>query len=309
MRFLIFYPLTAYFLLSIFQIKAQNLIINPSFEAYSTCPNGPSTFAADVTSWSIPDTATTDYYNVCYTPFLGPSMDVPSNVQGYQNARTGVAYAGIICRDNTLGVDDNWREYVQGHLNTPLVAGQTYCVKYYWSLADLSNYSVQEIGVYLSPTQINLLQKGNLPFTPQLELTGSPLNDTSNWVMFQQNYIATGGEQYVIIGNFRAPSNTTSSATAISCSMIPSNGGCFAYYYIDDVSVTPGECCLVDITPVAAICVNDPPITLISASAGGTWSGVGVNPSTGILTHSQPVPVYILLSIHYLVVQIQSAFQ
>lgn len=263
---------------------AQNLVMNPSFEAYTSCPMGPGSFPTDVTSWSQPDTATTDYYNACYTPSFGgaPSMDVPSNIQGYQQARTGVAYPGIICRENSFGMDDNWREYVQGQLTSPLVAGQSYCVKFYWSLADLSNYSVNEMGVYLSNTQINLQQKENLPFTPQLEVTGSPLNDTAHWVPFQQNYIATGGEQYIIIGNFRAPSNTTSSSTGLSCPMIPVNGGCFAYYYLDDVSVTPGSCCLADITPVSAICVNDPSIALVSASTGGTWSGPGVNPSTGV---------------------------
>lgn len=271
-------------------VVAQNLVPNPSFETYTTCPMGPSTFGIDVPPWSTPDTATPDYYNACSTPFPpAPSMDVPSNIQGYQNARTGVGYAGLISADETIpGLPDDWREYLQVQLTSPLVAGTQYCIEFYWSLADASPYYVEEIGVYLSNTQVNLLQSNALPFTPQVEQTGTPLNDTTNWVAFQQNYTAVGGESFIVIGNFHNPSSTTSGSTGTSCNIAA--GGCFAYYYIDDVSVEAGACCFSSVTPVVPQCETDPPVTLIPTTSGGTWSSspvtAGLNTSTGVFDPS-----------------------
>jgi len=95
------------------------------------------------------------------------------------------------------------------------------------------------------------LQSTTLAYTPQVEQTGTPLDDTTNWVLFQQQYVATGGEEFIIIGNFRDPSNTTLGNTNISCNVLstPSPGGCFAYYYIDDVSVKAGSACCTSTTP------------------------------------------------------------
>ncbi len=157
------------FSFSIFSsLFSQNLVPNPSFEIFTNCPLGPSTLGTDVPPWSTPDTATPDYYNSCYTQILPimPSMDVPSNIQGYQNARTGVAYAGIISAENTFSMNVDYREYIQIQLTSPLVVGTNYCIEFYWSLADISPHYVQEIGVYLSSTQTNLLQSTTLPFTP-----------------------------------------------------------------------------------------------------------------------------------------------
>lgn len=273
---------------------SQNLVPNPSFETYTNCPQGPSTLGTDVPPWSTPDTATPDYYNVCYTPIipLAPSMDVPSNIQGYQNARTGDGYAGIISADNTLSINANYREYIQIQLSSPLVAGTEYCIEFYWSLADNSPHYVEEIGVYLSNTVTNLLQSTTLPFTPQLEQTGTPLNDTTNWVPFQQNYTAVGGEQYIIIGNFRTPGNTTLGNTGVTCNT--ANGGCFAYYYIDDVKVEAGACCISSIDPVNPLCPSDAPVNLNALTPGGTWSvnpaTSALNTSTGVFDPSQATP-------------------
>jgi len=245
---------------------AQNLVPNPSFETFTNCPLGPGQLMGNVQSWSTPDTASPDYYNSCYIPILAmlPSMDVPSNIQGYQNARTGDAYAGIISAENTFSLNADYREYIQVQLTSPLVTGTNYCIEFYWSLADMSPHYVQEIGVYLSSSQINLLQSTTLAYTPQLEQTGTPLDDTTNWVLFQQQYVATGGEEFIIIGNFRNPSNTTLGNTNISCNVLstPSPGGCFAYYYIDDVSVKAGGAC----------CTNTPYTDTQTAYNSYTWT-------------------------------------
>ena len=45
-------------------------------------------------------------------------------------------------------------------------------------------------------------------------------------------------------------------------------------------------CCNTTICPAGPFCQNDPAVPLVSETPGGTWSGPGVNPSTGIFTPS-----------------------
>ena len=68
--------------------------------------------------------------------------------------------------------------------------------------------------------------------TPQILLQGNPpITDTVNWVKVSGLYQATGGEQYITIGNFNYDSTTV---TQIVDAASPYDA---AYYYIDDVSI------------------------------------------------------------------------
>lgn len=78
---------------------SQNLVPNSGFETFTSCPIGPGEIT-NVTGWSNPDTATADYFNQCNAGvFPFPSLSVPSNIMGYQQARSGSGYAGIICNE------------------------------------------------------------------------------------------------------------------------------------------------------------------------------------------------------------------
>ena len=239
------YTLVLNFILLITLSFAQNLVPNPSFETYTSCPVGPGEIT-NATGWNNPDTSTADYYNVCNNAtFPMPSMDVPSNIMGYQQARTGDGYAGIICNEvinfpPLPAIEDDYREYLQVQLTSPLVAGVEYEVEFYWSLSNKSTHYVEELGAYFSNTSTFLQQSTALNFTPQVSVSGTPLNDTVNWVLFHQSFVATGGEQYMIIGNFNNPSNTTSGTTGVASDI--STGGDHAYYYIEDVSVKEATC-------------------------------------------------------------------
>jgi hypothetical protein len=101
-------------------------------------------------------------------------------------------------------------------------------------------------------------------------------------------YTAVGGERYFTIGNFYNNANTT------IVNVGPSSLNPYAYYYIDDISiVASGECCYASIAAVGAKCLSDaaftlnamPPIgTDCTPSVTGTWSGPGVNATTGLFT-------------------------
>ena len=139
-------------------IIAQNLVINPSFENYSSCPLGPSEFE-NANNWTHPfinvigDTcSTSDLYSTC-SPFGALGVGVPDNIMGSEAAHTGNSYAGFIAYEGftafgcTSLFGSNWREYVQGELSSPLQAGQTYCVSFWISLADNVKWSTRCLSI------------------------------------------------------------------------------------------------------------------------------------------------------------------
>ncbi len=304
---------------------AQNLVVNPSFETNTGTCSGftQGEGFSQLVDWNNANSNTAgdscsspDLFSPCNTlPLIGgPSPTyAPNSWLGYQCARTGTRYAGFITYEFGTG---NYRENLQGRLSQPLQAGQSYCVSMYVSLGEQARFATNNIGVWFSNTQYwrnacpgssnSLIQQ-----TPQLNYNCAPIMDTS-WVRLQWDYVATGGEQYFIIGNFFTNANTQTTGNPVAA---PTSPHPFAYYFIDDVSVTPGSCCYAEITPAGGnpscpttsnpssptftFCTNDPAMNL-AANSGlncgttpptGTWSGPGItNPTTGTFTPSAAGP-------------------
>src|SRR5271157_5345469 len=76
-------------------LHAQNLVPNPSFEQYDTCPNssGQINYAK---YWFQGGPGNPDYFNICSStlPYPGNQFSVPQNAWGYQFAYEGNAYCG-----------------------------------------------------------------------------------------------------------------------------------------------------------------------------------------------------------------------
>src|SRR5712672_94504 len=80
------------------QLTAQNLVPNYSFEQQDSCPPWSGCFGGYVSWWFDPMLAFggPDYFNPCAAPPPPDiSVSVPFNTLGYQDARTGNAYAGL----------------------------------------------------------------------------------------------------------------------------------------------------------------------------------------------------------------------
>lgn len=275
---------------------SQNLVRNPSFEDYNPCPQGPSElnkadFWKDPFNITVDTCSSSDLYNVCAPNIFGfPSVGVPDNILGTEPARTGDGYAGIIIYEgislfpgdcSSLG-GSGWREYVHGQLMSPLVAGETYCVSFWVSLADDVKWSSNNFSVLFTNNELNIDCSGvtssalrDMGYIPQLDYTGGYITNTSGWAQLQWNYIATGGESYITIGNFEGEGNTN-----FDC--IDANAiNPYAYYYIDDVSVEPTTCCNSGILPIDELCLGDAPVFLETETPGGTWSGDITDAATG----------------------------
>ncbi len=197
-----------------------NLVPNPSFEDTIHCPIGPG-YLNYARNWT--QIGTSDYYNICAN---GP-VGVPSNGAGYQFARTGNAYAGFY----NYGFGANVREYAQVKLDSTLKPLHKYCTEFYVSMGDIGKYACNNIGVYFSDTMI--VTTNNLfSLSPQLSnnFLTNPLTDKIGWTKVSGISIATGGENYITIGNFLDDANSDTT--------VVNTGGIYApYYYIDDVSV------------------------------------------------------------------------
>jgi hypothetical protein len=209
-----------------------NLVPNPSFEIYDTCPSnftnpGPITFAKPWFQPFLP-VSSTDFYHSCDTTrFI---FGVPENASGFQNPQTGLGYSGIVLWWSNTNV---YREYLEVQLNDTLTAGKKYCVSMFVNSSNLSQYSSGSFGVYFSPNIItyNTPFYGLISAIPQVSnLNTSIISDTLNWIKIEGDFIAAGDENYLVIGNFL--NNTITSIVNNNYGNKP-----YAYIYIDDVSV------------------------------------------------------------------------
>ena len=218
--------------LVILQLPAQNLVPNPSFETYSSCPTTLDQ-VGNAPPWYRPTDASSDYYNAC----AGAGISTPTNGQGTQTPRTGDAYMG--CITYLSSVPGNYREYIQAPLTSPLTAGQQYYAEVYVSLTEGSIYEADGIGMLftngpLLQANATILMCGAVPCVAQVNNTpNNIINDMTNWVQISGTFTAVGGEDHITVGSFWDDNNTVVGG--------PNMAGIWptAYLFIEDVCVTP----------------------------------------------------------------------
>ena len=282
--------------------QAQNLVQNPSFEIYPQCPTSRNDGRLPF-NWVQATLGTADYFNACVAN--GPGLpDVPSNFVGTQSAHTGNAYIGVYMNIESSGQYAGYREYMQSMLSTNLIAGKTYQFEMYVSLADESQFAANNLGVYVSASQVTSTNNSVLNFTPQITFTGY-ITDKNNWTKISANYVATGGERYITIGCFSANNNTHLQSVAGG-----SGGGWnkMSYYYIDDVSLIP-DCTDYDTiqNQNITVCASPTTATVLSPTLSGSsyqWSNgsntktISVNQSGMYTVKTWIAPCYVYDTIY-----------
>jgi outer membrane protein OmpA-like peptidoglycan-associated protein len=247
--------------------QSKNLVPNYSFETYEKCPEDytPQDMTHKlVPHWSYPTIATPDYFNRCSPR----NVSVPANFAGESEPLTGDAYVGAILS----GTEESYREYIQGKVLQPLVQGKKYCVRFSYKLASYSRFAVDRLSLYFSDVEIKNTININLPYTPQINSReGLFLDNIDEWEELCTVYAASGNEKYFIIGNFRNYENTNYVVT--DKNVVNLRNKAYAYYYIDDVIITPLDNC------------RDCPCVLHdfeSRIADSVYTG-GRDPSTGLV--------------------------
>ncbi len=191
------------------QITTKNLVPNPSFEFHK----GSSAVIKNAVPWL--NSGTVDYYL---------KID-KKDTSVFKGPHTGKCYAG-------LRFQANYKEYMFVKLTEPLVKGNPYKFEMYVRLLERSTVSVKQLGVYFSdnPFKVGMEfdEEGVVDSTYKKGISG-----TLRWIPIRGEYIAKGGEKYIIVGNFK---------TVMKDDFVRKNKWEIfemreAYYYVDDISV------------------------------------------------------------------------
>ncbi|MEO8587831.1 MAG: gliding motility-associated C-terminal domain-containing protein [Flavobacteriales bacterium] len=155
---------------------AQNLVPNPSFEQYYSCPDGTGYAQVRRLKAWYESSASPDYYNC--------GAGVPANLFGNQTARTGSAYVG-----------EGDGEHLAVRLLQPLEANKLYRIEFFTSLAE-SRMPAPGIGVRFSRDSICGFSSGG---SPNVVNSPGPVADTIGWTGVSGTYSASGCEQFLEI--------------------------------------------------------------------------------------------------------------
>ncbi len=200
-----------------------NFVPNWSFEDTVNCPTGGGQLY-NALGWLNPTLGTPDYFNGCSSGIV----TVPNN-SGFQYAKTGNAYAGIFPYAFGSG-----REYVEIKLTDSLKQGQMYCISFYLSLANTAGLGINKFGAYFSSGLVSSGTSSALLYVPQFESSVTQFFlDTANWMKIEGTFIASGGENYITIGNFNSDSSTDTIQII--------SGALGTYYFIDDITLIECE--------------------------------------------------------------------
>lgn len=211
----------------------QNLVPNPSFEDTITIQFGIKHFK----NWISPSEGSPDFLS----PYNRDITGVPKNFAGYQEPRTGNAYCGVLMYSfHTANDSKRFREYIQNRISKPLLKDSIYCLQLFVSLADSFRYaSINKLAVYFSKDEVNSSIFFYLPYSPQIVVsTEEFISEKEEWLEFNFEYRAEGGEEYVTIGNFTDSTNIDTLQVGGGDKNNPQWQG--TYYYIDDVYL--GHC-------------------------------------------------------------------
>lgn len=184
--------------------------------------------------WGSPTEAKADLFSESL-PSESPAS-APKNAKGFQSALSGTNYAGVTWYSY---MDKEPRSYLQVKLKKMLKKGEKYCISYYVSLGDLSKYSSDHLGAYVSRIVVNKKDESQLTYQPQVPALQTQVYDDMNgWKGVCGVFEAQGEEQYLIIGDFAATDKVSAGkAKRQRGETRPQQA--VAYFYIDDVSVKP----------------------------------------------------------------------
>ena len=183
--------------------------------------------------WKSPTATNADLFSetVANSPISAPRSQF-----GDQSALKGTNYAGLRWWSYQ---NKQPRTYLQAKLKKQLKKGQKYCVRYYVSLSDLSKYSSNELGVFVSKMLVKKDDNMSLTYNAQIPTLRTEIyGDQFSWKGVCGVYEAQGEEQYIILGNFASNEKTTT-GKAKRPKGESRQQTLDAYYFIDDVNVFP----------------------------------------------------------------------
>ncbi|GMN07457.1 hypothetical protein MTsPCn5_28460 [Croceitalea sp. MTPC5] len=211
---------------------AQNLILNPSFEAYKACPSNRMAFDMLLKDVSLPTPSSGDYFNECGTN----DFNVPNNFKGSQTASNGKGYAGLY-----FYALNDYREYIQLNTSKTLREKHPYKLSLQVSLAETSTLALKNMSIVLTNQKVSVpnsavltasrvdLQEG-MEFHEVALKADNSLSNKEGWVTLTAEFDAKGFENHIVLGNFQSNENTVLLENGKSVT-----SGDFSYYFVDNL--------------------------------------------------------------------------
>ncbi|PKP45986.1 MAG: hypothetical protein CVT95_07785 [Bacteroidetes bacterium HGW-Bacteroidetes-12] len=221
--------------------QPTNLITNPSFEQKNFCPQNDDNLVNNAIGWLKTTNTTPDLFDVCNNSLNG-NFGVPVNSRGTMIPKSGSSYAGIVTHWQDQP-NPPWKEYLQTTVS--LEVGITYDIEFWAVSSSISDWTTKGLGILISANQVINQTTAPVIFNTNLHLNAQTSENrivsTTEWQKLSFRYKASfTGLHYLIIGDFKA-NNEPQLKNNVT------NYG-FAYYYIDDVSVSAQGCCPENIT-------------------------------------------------------------
>lgn len=213
-------------------VTAQNLVPNPSFEDTANCAVPTQCTLLKARHWSNPTLSTPDVFDQDEQRLCGYA--IPSASGEYMPPEDGLRMAGEFFWDGPSGGDT--RDYMLVSLATELVQGVHYQVSLWYVRNRAFQAAVDHIGVWFGQDSTFEATTGPMDLVPQVKLrdpNGEYLATGIAWTRLVDTLTATGGEAWMIIGNF----DPQDSIHAIVADAGAPYTNC--YYYIDNVAVEP----------------------------------------------------------------------
>jgi hypothetical protein len=179
------------------------------------------------------------------------------------------------------------REYIQIQLTSPLVANHDYQITFYVSFADNYGRAINNLGAAL--TSVPLAgngQIGTIDVIPQIN-SEVIVSNPNVWTQISQMYQATGGEQYLTIGNFYKDSKTNM-INNVEPNLYSNDG----YYYFDMVSVIGTALAVPEVLQLSDFQISPNPVTSeinLNFHRRDEVSKVQIHNSTGQLLYSNNI--------------------
>jgi OOP family OmpA-OmpF porin len=224
-----------------FNMQGQNLVPNSGFEKFqeSYKIRGPKQYVVD--NWAITK-GTPDF-------FVGKVKK--SLFIGKQNPHSEKGFAGFVqysIYSSPEGIGFWYNEVLSVKLLSPLLAGKTYDIEAYVSLAEGSDITFSGINLLLTDTlikyhQMNYIAKHAINKTDTLisatlkQDDEAPILEEKRWVKVSCSYLAKGGEEFIYFGQYNSPPiyDSISRQNDFTSSLKKNGIVHMAYYFIDDI--------------------------------------------------------------------------
>lgn len=190
----------------------------------------------------------------------GAGQSIPKNEYGTQATIDGSNYAGFRAYSKDPKKE---RTYIGRNLVKQMEKNKTYCIKINVSLADLSRYAVNNIGVNVTKSRV---QTGNdksiiAPNFQIRQVLNPVISEREGWATICGTYTANGGEGAIIIGCFAEDDDLkiekmTKPKGETETQILD------AYYYLENVEVNEVESsamCICGDEEIKEVVIYSPP--------------------------------------------------